>query len=164
MVRIGNNDLNNRRLIEYAIAFLELTRSDWGRTINQHCKMWIRTRLFGLLHYALYDFDHGLNETIGLRIPWARVLHFESVLQGKFLEFLGHELGSLICVHRCWYPVLWKYCLEKTYYVSRRLTGQFLYERELVEVVGNQQVVVRTMPKYVNFKFEPWQAGHIMRY
>ena len=69
MVRIGNNDLNNRRLIEYAIAFLELTRSDWGRTINQHCKMWIRTRLFDLLHYALYDFDHGLNETsVALRI------------------------------------------------------------------------------------------------
>ena len=87
------------------LSWLELTRSDWGRTINQHCKMWIRTRLFGRLHYALYEFDHGLNETIRLRIPWARVLHFESVLQGKCCEFLGHELGSLICVHRCWYPM-----------------------------------------------------------
>ena len=55
--------------------------------------------------YGLYDFDHGLNETIRLRIPWARVLHLESVLQGKLCELLGHELGSLICVHRCWYPI-----------------------------------------------------------
>ena len=66
--------------------------------------MWIRTRLLGLLHYALYDFDYSLNETIRLRIPWARVLHFESVLHGKLFEFLGHELGFLICVHCCWYP------------------------------------------------------------
>ena len=30
-----------------------------------------------------------------------------------------------------------------------RLIGQFLYNRELAEVVGNQQVVVRTILKYV---------------
>ena len=74
------------------------------------------------------------------------------------------ELGSLICVHRCWYPIFCKYCLEKTYYVFRCLIGQFFYNRELAEVVGDQHVVVRTMLKYVNSKFEPWQAGHIMRY
>ena len=87
------------------LSWAELTWSDWCPTINQHCKMWIRTRLFGPLLYTLYDFDHGLNETIRLRIPWARVLHFESVLQGKLFEFLGHELGSLICVHCWWYPI-----------------------------------------------------------
>ena len=82
----------------------KVTWSDWGCTINQHCKMWIRTRLFGLLHYALYNSDHSLNETIRPRIPQVRVLHFKSVLHGKF-EFLGHKLGSHICVHRCWYPM-----------------------------------------------------------
>ena len=87
--------------------------------------MWIRIRLFGILHNGLYvyDFKHVLNETIRLRIPWARVLHFESVLQGKLFELLGLELGCLICVHRCWYPIFCKYCLEKTNHVSRRLIG-----------------------------------------
>ena len=87
--------------------------------------MWIRIRLFGILHHALYvyDFIHGLNETIRLRIPWARVLHFESVLQGELFELLGYELGCLICVHRCWYPIFCKYCLEKTNLVSHRLIG-----------------------------------------
>ena len=48
--------------------------------------------------------------------------------------------------------------------MSHRLIGQFLYNRELAEVVGNQQIVVITMLEYVNSNFGPWQAGHMMRY
>ena len=44
------------------------------------------------------------------------------------------------------------------------LIGQFLNNRELAEVVSNQQIMVRTILKYVNSKFEPWQAGRIMWY
>ena len=34
--------------------------------------------------------------------------------------------------------------------MSHRLIGQFLYNRELAKVVGNQQIVVITMLEYVN--------------
>ena len=91
-----------------------LTWSDWCHSVDPYCKMWTRSWLFCLLRDVLYDFNHGFNKTIWLRIPWARVLYLESVLESKVFEHLGHELHSLIRVHCCWYPILCNYSLEQT--------------------------------------------------
>ena len=143
-------------------SWAELTWFEWGRTINQHCKKWIRIRLLGILHNGLYlyDFNHGVNETIRLRISWVECC----------TSNLFRRANCLNCLDTNW--VAWSvYTVAGSPYsaniVLRRLITcptvwlvSFFTTGNLLKVVGDQQVAieVRKMLKYVNSKFEPLQA------
>ena len=62
------------------------------------------------------------------------MLYLEPVLERKFFELLGHELGYLIREHCRWYPI---FCLEQADHVTRRQVQQLLHYRKCAEVIGD---------------------------